>query len=157
MFPFLKATLMALKASVWDFFPLPLHLEGKIPSEWSTEELFSRILGFSWLHHHKQPQTQPPLRRDSFHCKNEPHVSSPKHTALLDVNQYYTLLIYFLWFRAFSCRFMNSRCGDQFSSNSALFYLAILGTKSWLKWLQLRLQIFEKLSCFCLVLGIWCM
>lgn len=125
----LKATQMLQRLSRhwWELFPLPPYLETRIPSGWSPEVLSSRIPGFSWLPLRSQPQTQPAPRRDSLHSNTKPHVSPPKHADPLDMSQYYTFLIYFLWFRTSLCRFMNTRGGDPFSPNSALFNLAIPG------------------------------
>lgn len=116
---FLKATRMWrwLSRNLWDLFPPP-HLEARIPSGWSSEVLSSGIqhfLGFA------------STIKIIVHWEETVLTVTPKHTDPLDMNQYYTLLIYFLWFTTSSCRFMKTRRGDQFRPNSALFNLAIPG------------------------------
>lgn len=68
-----------------------------------------------------------PLEETVLTATLSPHVSPPKHANPLGVSHYYTFVIYFLWFRTPSYRFMNTRREDQFSPTSALFKLAPSG------------------------------
>lgn len=132
---------------------VPSSSSFRIPSGWSPEVLSSRIPGFSWLHFHNQLHVQLALRRDGPYSNTEPRVSPLKHANPLGVSQYYTFVIYFLWFRTPSSRFMNTRCEDQFSHTSALFNLAIL---EW-AFTQVAIVMISNLwkaELLCLVLGI---
>ena len=145
---------MALKTSMRPVLSSS-SLEARIPGGWSPKVLSSRIPGFSWFHFHNQLQTHPALRKDSPHSNPKTRVSPPKHANPLGVSQYYTFVIYFLWFGTSSCRFMNTRREDQFSPTSALFNLAILD------WAFTQVAIVTisnlwKAELLCLVLGIWC-
>lgn len=114
---FRRATLMSqrLSRNLWNLFPSP-YWETRIPSARSPEALSSGIqhlLGSTSTIKLNMPWEETVL------------TATPKHTDPLDMNQYYTLLIYFLWFTTSSGRFTKTKRGVQSSSNSALFNLAI--------------------------------
>lgn len=130
-----------------------LQLEAKIPNKSSPKERPARMPEFSWRYIFKQP---PKLK---FHSGRKMiFTATTSHIVLLQ-----SIQVHWPWpsLTHFNFIFLDSelhaylRCGDHLSPDSDLFNLAILGAQSLLKWLQLRYQIFEKLSSLCLVLGVW--